>query len=34
MHREYALDPQLLSNWKDFRYFIEKIRLATGKAYL
>src|SRR5215475_10033311 len=28
---EYALEPVLLSNWKDFRYFTEKFGVAQGR---
>lgn len=28
---EYALEPLLLNNWKDFRYFIEKFGVAQGR---
>src|SRR5215475_2003038 len=28
---EYALEPSLLSNWKDFRYFTEKFGVARGR---
>jgi hypothetical protein len=28
---EYALEPALLSNWKDFRYFAEKFGVAKGR---
>lgn len=28
---EYALEPALLSNWKDFRYFPEKFGVAQGR---
>lgn len=28
---EYALEPDLLSNWKDFRYFTEKFDIAQGR---
>lgn len=31
MIREYALEPHLLSNWKDIRYFIEKFSVAQGR---
>lgn len=31
MLKEYALDPELLSNWKDFRYFIEKFGVQYGR---
>src|SRR5438034_5675005 len=29
--REYALEPTLLSTWKDFRYFVEKFSVAQGR---
>ena len=28
---EYALEPTLISNWKDFRYFTEKFSVAQGR---
>jgi hypothetical protein len=28
---EYALEPVLLSNWKDFRYFVEKFGITHGR---
>jgi hypothetical protein len=28
---EYAIEPQLLSNWKDFRYFSEQFGLSRGR---
>jgi hypothetical protein len=28
---EYALEPDLLNNWKDFRYFTEKFGVARGR---
>ena len=28
---EYALEPSLLSNWKDFRYFTEKFGFSEGR---
>lgn len=28
---EYALDPSLLNNWKDFRYFTEKFGVPQGR---
>jgi hypothetical protein len=28
---EYALEPELLNNWKDFRYFIEKFGVSNGR---
>ena len=28
---EYALDPALLDNWKDFRYFVEKFGFHKGR---
>jgi hypothetical protein len=28
---EYALEPALLSNWKDFRYFVEKFGVTKGR---
>lgn len=31
MLREYALDPNVLTNWKDFRYFIEKFGISEGR---
>jgi hypothetical protein len=31
MFKEYALDPALLKNWKDFRYFTEKMGAAQGR---
>ncbi|MBF0107185.1 MAG: hypothetical protein HQM16_17885 [Deltaproteobacteria bacterium] len=31
MYYEYALDPSLLSNWKDFRYFYEKFGWYNGR---
>jgi len=31
MIKEYALDPGILSNWKDFRYFIEKFGIENGR---
>jgi hypothetical protein len=32
MLKEYALDPELLSNWKEFRYFIEKFGVQYGRV--
>lgn len=31
MIHEYALEPKLLNNWKDFRYFTEKFGFAQGR---
>ena len=31
MLREYALDPNLLTNWRDFRYFFEKFGVSNGR---
>ena len=31
MIREYALEPALLSNWKDLRYFAEKFSVPQGR---
>ena len=31
MFSEYALDPSLLGNWKDFRYFVEKFGWQHGR---
>ena len=31
MLREYALDPDVLTNWNDFRYFIEKFGIPEGR---
>lgn len=31
LFREYALDPRLLSNWKDFRFFYEAFGWGTGR---
>jgi len=31
MFKEYALDPALLKNWKDFRYFTEKMGISQGR---
>ena len=31
MIKEYALDPKLLDNWKDFRYFFEKFGIENGR---
>ena len=31
MFKEYALDPALLTNWKDFRYFTEKMGAEQGR---
>ena len=31
MIREYGLEPSLLSNWNDFRYFIEKFGVPQGR---
>ena len=31
MFKEYALDPKLLKNWKDFRYFTEKMGATQGR---
>lgn len=28
---EYALEPALLNNWKDFRYFVEKFGVTQGR---
>ena len=28
---EYALEPDLLNNWKDFRYFTEKFGVSRGR---
>ena len=28
---EYALEPRLLNNWKDFRYFTEKFSFYEGR---
>lgn len=28
---EYALEPALLNNWKDFRYFAEKFGVSRGR---
>lgn len=31
MIREFALDPDLLSNWKDFKHFTEKFGVSKGR---
>ena len=31
MLSEYALDPELLSNWKDFRFFASQFGAAQGR---
>ena len=31
MFYEYALEPQLLSNWSDFRYFFENMGMTRGR---
>ncbi len=31
MINEYALEPSLLSNWKDFRYFVEQFGIPNGR---
>lgn len=31
MINEYALEPSLLNNWKDFRYFVEKFGISQGR---
>jgi hypothetical protein len=31
MLHEYALEPALLDNWKDFRYFTEKFCVSRGR---
>jgi hypothetical protein len=31
MFYEYALDPQLLNNWRDFRYFFENMGISKGR---
>src|SRR5690349_19025334 len=31
MIHEYALEPTLLSNWQDFRYFTEKFGVPQGR---
>jgi hypothetical protein len=31
MFFEYALDPALLANWKDFRYYVEKFGWSQGR---
>ena len=31
MINEYALEPSLLNNWKDFRYFVEKFGIENGR---
>ncbi len=32
MFREYALDPGLLTNWRDFRYYVEKFGWHHGRV--
>ena len=31
MFYEYALEPQLLNNWRDFRYFFENMGMSRGR---
>lgn len=31
MIHEYALEPALLNNWRDFRYFTEKFGFSEGR---
>lgn len=31
MIKEFALEPSLLNNWKDFRYFVEKFGIPQGR---
>ena len=31
MISEYALEPVLLNNWKDFRYLVEKFGVSEGR---
>lgn len=31
MLHEYALDPGLITNWKDFRYFVENFGISKGR---
>jgi len=31
MINEYTLEPSLLSNWKDFRYFVENFGVSYGR---
>ena len=28
---EFALEPKLLNNWKDYRYFVEKFGVQHGR---